>query len=75
MNPKNTGSILRPEESKETSGFVVWDSKGNSVPFGARSCLRGLVRYTFILTTDAGNGVRISMRSLLPAFFAVKGCS
>ena len=27
-----------------------------------------LVCYTFILTTDAGNGACISMRSLLPAF-------
>ena len=68
MNPKNTGSILRPEESKETSGFVVWDSKGNNVPFGTRLSGESLVCYTFILTTDAGNGVCISMRSLLPAF-------
>ena len=36
MNPKNTGSILRPEGSKETRGFVAWDPKGNSVPFDTR---------------------------------------
>ena len=24
------------EESKETIGFVAWDPKGNSVPFGTR---------------------------------------
>ena len=39
-------------------GCVARVSKGNSVPFGTRSCLQGLVCYTFILMTDAGNGVR-----------------
>ena len=36
--------------------------------------IESLVCYTFILTTDAGNGVALRCISL-PAFFAVKGCS
>lgn len=37
----------KKEESKETIGFVVEDSKGDRVPFGTRLCWQSLVCYTF----------------------------
>ena len=44
------------EESKETIGFVVEDSKGDRVPFGTRLCWQSLVCYTFMKQTEYGNG-------------------
>ena len=60
------------EESKETGGFVVEDSKGDSVPFGTRLSVESLVCYTFMKQTEYGNDeCPVEARSI-SVFFSVR---